>query len=106
MLNPNVLFKKLTEAGDDWADKQSAYNALEGSKSSVLASLMMESDAGSVAAKEMEAKASKAFKDYQKSVEDAEKKALKAKVNFEAMKIWIDLKRSESANERALLKVS
>jgi hypothetical protein len=33
------------------------------------------------------------------------KAALKAKVNYEAIKIWIDLKRTEAANERVLAKL-
>lgn len=104
-MNANELYHKLITAGELWADLQSAYNALEGSKSSVLASLMMKSDAGRVAAREMEAKASDDFKSYQKSVEEAEAKAIKAKVNYEAMKVWIDLKRTEAANERTLARL-
>lgn len=105
MIDANELYHKLTEAGNDWAEKQAAYNVLEDTKNAVLSKLMLNSKAPSVAAKEIEAKASEEFTDHVKSTQDAMKAALKAKVNYEAIKIWIDLKRTEAANERVLAKL-
>ncbi len=105
-LDANELYHKLTEFGEQWADLQSAYDALEGAKSSVLARLMMQSDAASVAAREMEAKASKEYEDYRKSVEAAQAAAIKARVKYESIKVWVELKRTESANERALARLA
>lgn len=105
MIDANELYHKLTEAGNDWAEKQAAYNVLEDTKNAVLSKLMLNSKAPSVAAKEIEAKASAEFTDHVKSTQDAMKAALKAKVNYEAIKIWIDLKRTEAANERVLAKL-
>ena len=105
MIDANELYHKLTMAGNDWAEKQAAYNVLEDTKNAVLSKLMLNSKAPSVAAKEIEAKASAEFTDHVKSTQDAMKAALKAKVNYEAIKIWIDLKRTEAANERVLAKL-
>lgn len=104
-MDANELYHKLTEAGNDWADKQAAYNVLEDTKNAVLSRLMLQSDAPSVSAREVEAKASKEYSDHVKNTQEAMKLALKAKVNYEAIKIWIDLKRTEAANERALAKL-
>ena len=104
-MDANELFHKLTVAGNDWADKQAAYNILEDTKNAVLAKLMIKSQATSVAAKEIEAKASKEFTDHVKNTQEAMKAALKAKVQYESIKIWIDLKRSEEATRRAEMKL-
>lgn len=104
-MDANELFHKLTVAGNDWADKQAAYNILEDTKNAVLAQLMLKSQATSVAAKEIEAKASKEFTEHVKNTQEAMKAALKAKVQYESIKTWIDLKRSEEATRRAEMKL-
>jgi hypothetical protein len=104
-VDANELYHKLTQAGDDWADKQASYNVLDDTKNAVLAQLMLKSNATSVAAKEIEAKASKEYTDHVKHTQEAMKLALKAKVNYESIKIWIDLKRSEEATRRAEMKL-
>ena len=104
-MDANELYYKLTQAGDDWADKQAAYNVLDDTKNAVLAQLMLKSSATSVAAKEIEAKASKEYTDHVRHTQEAMKLALKAKVNYESIKIWIDLKRSEEATRRAEMKL-
>ena len=104
-MDANELFHKLTVAGNDWADKQAAYNILEDTKNAVLAQLMLKSQAPSVAAKEIEAKASKEFTEHVQNTQEAMKAALKAKVQYESIKTWIDLKRSEEATRRAEMKL-
>lgn len=104
-LDANEIFHKLTEAGDQWADLQAAYNVLEDTKNAVLAKLMMKSQAPSVAAREIEAKASGEFTEHVKATQDAMKKALKAKVKYETMKMWVELKRSEEATRRAEMRL-
>lgn len=104
-LDANELYHKLTEAGNDWAEKQAAFNVLEDTKNAVLSKLMLNSQATSVAAREIEAKASSEYTEHVQKTQEAMKSALKAKVNYEAIKIWIDLKRTEAANERVLAKL-
>ena len=105
-MNANELFHKLEEAGADWADKQAAYNILDDTKNAVLAKLMMKSEATSVAAREIEAKASKEYTDHVKATQEAMSAALKAKVHYESMKTWIELKRTEAANDRAAMRLA
>ena len=104
-MDANELYYKLTQAGDDWADKQAAFNVLEDTKGALLARLMLKSQAQSVAAREIEAKASEEYTDHVAFTQEAMKLALKAKVNYESIKIWIDLKRSEEATRRAEMKL-
>ncbi|HET8686601.1 MAG TPA: hypothetical protein VFM18_08050 [Methanosarcina sp.] len=104
-LDANALYQKLIEAGNDWADKKAAYNILEDTKNAVLAKLMLSSDAPSVAAREVEAKASKEYSEHVQKTQEAMKAALKAQVKYESMKTYIDLKRTEAANLRAEMKL-
>ena len=104
-LDANELFHKLNEAGSEWADLEAAANVLEDTRHAVLARLMLASGAPSVAAKEMEARASEDYEFHVRATQDAKAKALKAKVKYESMKVWVDLRRTQSANERALAKL-
>ena len=104
-MDADKLYYKLTQAGDDWADKQAAYNVLDDTKNAVLAQLMLKSQATSIAAKEVEAKASKEYTNHVKATQEAMKASLKAKVAYESIKIWIDLKRSEEATRRAEMRL-
>lgn len=105
-LDANELYHKLITAGSDWADKQAAAGVLEDTKSAVLCRLMIKSNAPSVAAREVEAKASQEYQDHVRATQEAVKAALKAKVQYEAIRTWIDLKRTESANTRAEMRLS
>lgn len=104
-LDANELYQKLIESGNDWAEKQAAFNVLEDTKNAVLSKLMLESDAPSVAAREVEAKASDGYAEHVKATQEAMKAALKAKVKYQAIQVWIDLKRSEEATRRAEMKL-
>lgn len=104
-LDANKLYNDLMTAGSEWADKQAAYNILEDTKNAVLARLMLRSKATSVAAREVDAKASEEFQSHVENTQEAMKEALKAKVKYESIKTWIELKRTEAANERALAKL-
>lgn len=105
MLDPNEIYHKLTEAGNDWADKQAAHNVLDDTKNSVLAKLMLKSAAPSVAAREIEAKASEEYENHVRATQEAFKDALKARVKYDSMRVWVDLKRSEEASRRAEMKL-
>ena len=104
-MDANEVYERLVSAGEEWADLQAAYNILEDTKSAILAKLMLNSSAPSVAAREIEAKASDEYTGHVKSTQEAMKKALKAKVAYESAKVWVDLKRSEEATRRAEMKI-
>jgi hypothetical protein len=104
-LDANALYYKLTEAGNEWAELQAAYNVLDDTKNTVLAKLTLSSSASSVAAREVEARASEQFIEHVKATQKAFADSLKAKVKYDSMKIWIDLQRTAAANERALTKL-
>lgn len=100
----NSIYTQLVAAGNDWADKKAAYNILEDTRNSVLAKLTMKSEANSVAAREIEAKASKEYEEHVKATQEALKDYLKAEVKYKSMQVWVDLQRSKEATERALIR--
>ena len=76
-----------------------------GYQNAVLAKLMMKSQAPSVAAREIEAKASPEYTEHVKATQDAMKAALKARVKYDTMRAWVELKRSEEATRRAEMRL-
>lgn len=99
----NELYSKLEKAGEEFADLEAAASLLEETRKTLLAQLKTMSKAGSDAARETEALASEGYRDHITNMVEARRKANKAKVRYEAQKIWVDLKRTESANERAAM---
>jgi hypothetical protein len=97
------IFRKLETAGEDYADKESAASLLEETKKTLLAQLKTMSKASSDAAKETEAMASAGYKEHITNMVEARRQANRAKVRYEAMRVWVELKRTEAANERAAM---
>lgn len=100
-MDVNDIYEKLVTAGEDWADKDAAASLKEETKKTLIAQLKTVSKAGSDAAREMEALASEGFKEHVRDMIEARKQANKAKVGYDAIKIWIELYRTKSATERA-----
>lgn len=104
-MDVDAIFSKLDEAGSDWADKDAAASMLEENKKTLLAQLKTMSKAGSDAAKETEAQASEGFREHIGKMVEARRVANRAKVRYDSMKVWVELKRTESANERAAMQL-
>ena len=100
-MDVDAIFAKLSEAGEDWADKDAAATVLEETRKSVLSDLMLNSAQTSIAGKEMEALADPSYRDYLAKMCNARKSANKAKVKYDSIKAWIELTRSAEATRRA-----
>ena len=98
-LNPDQLYHALTEAGNDYADKDSAASLLEHTRKSVRASLANGCEEKAVAAKELFAEAHPDYMNHVKMMTDARRDALKAKVKYHGIQTWIELKRSIEAKK-------
>jgi Tfp pilus assembly major pilin PilA len=103
MINPDQIYQRLSEAGDDYADKDAAASLLEEIKK-VLLSQIMQSHEGSVAAREMAALADDRYVKHITVMVEARKDANKAKTRWLSAQAWVDAKRTEAATERAALK--
>src|SRR6266481_9538338 len=100
-MDANEIFEKLEQAGQDWADKNSAADILEETKYTILSECMAQYPEDSNAAAETKARADKKFKEHLSVMVAARKAANKAKVHYESIKTWIELHRTAEATERA-----
>lgn len=101
-LDPEMIYNSVLAAGEDWADKKSAYEALDDNTASVLADLMSNYMDGSVSHAEakVRAQANKAFKDHMASVKSARKEFLTAQVKYDSLKMLAELRRSQESTRR------
>jgi hypothetical protein len=102
--NPDEIHERLRIAGEDWADKDAAANALEETKSSLLAELSNTANGSSEAAKKNIALADPAYRLHITNMVTARKEANRAKVRYETGKVWAELMRTKSANMREELR--
>ncbi len=100
-MNPDEIFHKLEEAGNDYADKEAAASLLEETKSIVLAQLKTTSMEKSDAARETQAKAMRAYREHIGQMVEARRDANKAKVLYRSIQSWLDFVRTKEATERA-----
>ena len=100
-LDADRIYHKLLSAGEDWADKRAAALVLEETKKPLLAKLMNESKATSVAAKEMEALADDRYQEHIKSMVEAGRNRDRADVLYESLKALMELRRSQESTRRA-----
>lgn len=102
-MDVDAIYRKLEAAGEDYADKEAAASLLEETKKTLLSQLKTMSKAGSDAAKETEAQASAGYQEHISNMVEARRLANRAKVKYDSMKVWVELRRTEAANERAAM---
>lgn len=103
MLNPEEIYNSVLQAGTDWADKKSAYEAFDDNSKSVLADITSNFMDGKMSKTEaeMRALASGDYKTHLAEKQKARKAWLHAQVRFDSIKMLADLRRSEESTRRA-----
>ena len=96
-----AIFHKLTESGEDWADKDSAANLLEQNKNILLADLELDAPADTEKARERFARAHASYKEHIAVMITARREANKAKVKYECLRVLAELRRTEASTRRA-----
>jgi len=101
-LDPTKIFDRLVVAGEDWSDKEAAASLLEETRKSLLARLTLQFSATckSHAAAEDSARCTDEYGEHVASMIGARRDANKARVKYDAAKIYIDMMRSMNANRR------
>ncbi len=99
--DPEVVYKKIADAGEEWADAEAAAAMLEETRKSVLARLMNESTVASIAGKEMMALADPEYRRFVEGMVTARKVANKARVRYDSAKVLAELRRSQESTRRA-----
>lgn len=101
--DPNRIYKQLEDAGNDWADKKAAYEALDRNTKSILASFILAFMDGGTSRVESETRALAAtgYKEHLAAVSLAHKAYLQAQVLWNNLQILSELRRSEESSRRA-----
>lgn len=100
-MDADQIYAAIAKAGEEWADMDAAASLLEETRKSVLAKLMNESQAASIAAKEMYALADEEYRKHIATMVTARKAANKARVRYDSARILAELRRSEESTRRA-----
>ena len=106
MLDADRIYQQLIDAGEDWADKDAAASILEETKKTVLASLMQEAEASTMAAKEATALSSPVYGLHLTRMVEARREANRARVRYDSAKTLSELRRSQESTRRAEVKLA
>ena len=101
MIDPTKLYQKLYDSGQEWADKDAAANLLEETKKSVLAQCMTRFPGVSRAEAEQNGLASDVYQEHVRSMVTARQEANKARAQYDAIKIYVELVRTVESTRRA-----
>jgi len=104
--DPNLIYNKLIETGADWADKKSAFMLLDDMTKTVLADVIVNTDAKSMAERTEMAKADSYYKAHLKGLGEARKAYLHAEVIYKSMQALADARRTEASTRRAEAKLA
>lgn len=101
--DPDKIFHEVSSVGEDWADKKSAYEALDDNTKSVLAAItgLYMDGKESKASSEVRALASRDYRDHLAAVAKARAEFLRAQVKYDTLKMLVELRRSQESSRRA-----
>lgn len=102
--HPDTLHQRLVDLGEDWADKNAAADLLEETQKTLLAKLTIDATlrgAKSVAAAEMVAKSSDEYAAHLVATNEARRIANRARVAYDAAKVWVEMARTLESSRRA-----
>jgi hypothetical protein len=102
IIDPEKLAAELRKRGDEWADRDAAYRALEEVQKSVLAECFLSSE-GSVAKREARARISAPFREHLEAISKARSAANKARVAYDVYKTYVEMLRTNASSQRALV---
>ena len=105
--NPDEIYAKVSQAGEEWADKKSAYEALDDNTKSVLADIIADYMDTQLTRSESETRAlaSSVYKDHLAQKQAARRAWLKATVLYDSLKMLAELRRSEESTKRAEMQI-
>jgi hypothetical protein len=102
-LDPWEIAAELSKRGLDWADKNAAFKALEDTTKTVLSictSKLNDPDLSATAA-EVIARRATGYQEHLKALADARLESNRATVNYDVYKVYIEMRRSLEATNRA-----
>jgi hypothetical protein len=101
IIDVEKLCYELTQRGDQWADADAAWRALDDVTKSVLSQCKGDYS-GSDAATTTEALRDSRYRDHLAAVAAARKVANRTRVRYDTWKVYVELTRTNASTERAL----
>lgn len=98
---PETLAEEMRKRGDLWADLESAAQAMEDTKNSMLAECMADWPKDSNAAAETKARRDPRYKKHVMDMVEARRKANRAKVAYDVIRAYEGMWRTTEATKRA-----
>ena len=98
--DPEAIFRRLEDAGNDWADKNAAAEILEETKKTLLAELM-QGFQGSNAERERIALADTTYKHHLRTMVAARREANRARVRYDSVRVLAEMRRTQESTRRA-----
>ena len=104
MINPQDLYNKAIEAGEEWADKQYEAGLLEDLADAIKGDIAAELKANGVPISLISnlIKADKRHKEAMKDYRDAKHEEMKAKIKYDQVNRYMDNLRTKESTERQL----
>lgn len=105
--DPEAIYENVKEAGEDWADKKSAFEAYEDNTKSVLADIICDYMDSKLtrAESEVRAQASQVYKTHVGEKIRARKDWLFAQVQYDSLKMLAELRRSQESTRRQEMRI-
>lgn len=106
-LDPQKIYHEVSTAGEEWADKKAAYEALDDNTKSVLADISLGYMDGKTSKAEasMRAEASKAYREHLAEVNKARRAYLLSQVKYDSLKMLAELRRTQESTRRAEMRL-
>jgi len=101
----SIAYHEIIEAGDDWADKDSAAKFLDDTRKPTLAQITNKMDASSQAAKDSLARAHPDYNEHLLKLRNARKAANLARVKYDAAKTLASLRQTQESLKKAEMKI-
>lgn len=98
--DPEAIYLRLNEAGEDWVDKNAGAEILEETKKTVLAE-RMNSFQGSNAERERLSLADSVYKLHLTNMVMARKEANRARVKYDSVRVLAEMRRTQESTRRA-----
>ena len=100
--DPDRIRERLKEVGDEWADKKSAFEALDDLTKTVLAEVTSNylPNCSSKAEAEMRGLMDKTYKQHLADLASARREWLRSEVTWKTGNLWAELRRSQESTKR------
>lgn len=108
MLDPDRIYHEVTKAGEEWADKKAAYEALDDCTKTIFAEITSDFLPPTCATKseaELRALASKGYKEHLGTKAAARKSWLLAEIKYKGLIMLAELRRTEESTRRQEMKL-